>query len=83
MDFPSQYPQRLDSDLEPRVIDSLNMNRLTCLQLSYWWQLHLPFMLIHLASHPWVKHYTFKYDTLPIMKVSPNQWTLDPFVAER
>jgi hypothetical protein len=62
-------------------MDGLNMSKITRIQQSYRWQPHLPFTQVHLESHPWAKRYCYKYDTLPIMQVEPNQWTLDPFVA--
>ena len=61
---------------------------LTHMQQSYRWQPHLPFMPLHLSSHPWAVRYNYTYETLPIVKVweSPQtmecNYSLDPAVAE-
>ena len=55
----------------------MNMSKITRLQQSFRWQPHFPFMPVYLASHPWAEHYNFKYDTLPIVQVGPNVWSLE------
>ena len=60
----------------------MNMSSLTHLQRSYRWQPHLPFMPVHLNANPWAKRYNYKYDTLPIVQVGFNQYTLETTVAK-
>ena len=55
----------------------MNMSKITHLQRSFRWQPHFLFMPVYLASHPWAEHYNFKYDTLPIVQVRPNAWSLE------
>lgn len=54
----------------------MNMSKLTRMQRSFQWQPYLPFTPVAIESCPWFARYNFKYDTLPIIQVTPGIWTL-------
>jgi len=81
-DVPDTFPTTLNTPNQPGVIQALNLTKIMCLQQSYCWQPHLPFMPVHLPSDPWALHYKYKYDTLPIIQVALNEWTLEESLAQ-
>ena len=81
-DVYTSYPPSYDKPDQPGFLDGLNMSKLSRIQRSYRWQLHLPFFPKNLPSHPFAARYNYKYDTLPIIQTGPKHWTLDPSVSK-
>lgn len=82
-DVPLRYPVAYDSPQEPGYLYGMNMSKLTRLQRSYRWQPHLPFMPVNFDTHPFTERFHYKFDTLPIVQVGFNEYTLEPSVRER
>ena len=81
-DLPRRYPSHLEIESNPGVMDRMNVFKITHMQQSFRWQPYLPFMPFNIENHPWMEHYNYKYDNLPIVQAG-NQWTLERTVAQR